>query len=81
VDLQGRSALVTGGAGGLGAATVRRLVELGVGVAIFDRDEGRASPLAAELGKNAGQCPVTSRTTTTSPPRSNRLAPRHLRWW
>jgi NAD(P)-dependent dehydrogenase (short-subunit alcohol dehydrogenase family) len=50
VELQGRSALVTGGAGGLGAATVRRLVNTGVAVAIFDRDEERASSLAKELG-------------------------------
>jgi NAD(P)-dependent dehydrogenase (short-subunit alcohol dehydrogenase family) len=50
MDLNGRSALVTGGAGGLGAATVRRLVGLGVGVAIFDRDADRAAELAKELG-------------------------------
>jgi NAD(P)-dependent dehydrogenase (short-subunit alcohol dehydrogenase family) len=50
MDLNGRSALVTGGAGGLGAATVRRLVEVGVGVAIFDRDADRAAALAKELG-------------------------------
>ncbi len=46
----GRSALVTGGAGGLGGATVRRLVETGCGVAIFDRDGERAAALADELG-------------------------------
>ena len=49
MELQGRSAIVTGGAGGLGAATVRRLVELGVGVAVFDRDGDRAAELAKEL--------------------------------
>jgi NAD(P)-dependent dehydrogenase (short-subunit alcohol dehydrogenase family) len=53
MDWRGRSALVTGGAGGLGAATVRRLVELGMGVAIFDRDAARAKALAAELGARA----------------------------
>jgi NAD(P)-dependent dehydrogenase (short-subunit alcohol dehydrogenase family) len=53
VDLDGRSALVTGGAGGLGAATVRHLLELGMGVAVFDRDADRAEALAAELGKRA----------------------------
>jgi NAD(P)-dependent dehydrogenase (short-subunit alcohol dehydrogenase family) len=53
VELDGRSALVTGGAGGLGGATVRRLVELGVGVAIFDRDGDRAAALAKELGDGA----------------------------
>ena len=41
---------MTGGAGGLGAATVRSLVELGAGVAVFDRDGDRASALAKELG-------------------------------
>lgn len=50
MDLHGRSALVTGGAGGLGGATVRRLVEVGVGVAIFDRDVDRGTALAKELG-------------------------------
>jgi len=44
---------VTGGAGGLGAATVRRLVEVGMGVAIFDRDEERAASLAKELSEAA----------------------------
>ena len=45
MELDGRSAVVTGGAGGLGAATVRHLVAIGMGVAIFDRDarpRGRA---------------------------------------
>jgi len=53
MELEGRSAVVTGGAGGLGAATVRRLVELGVGVAVFDRDGERADALAGALGGRA----------------------------
>ncbi len=53
MDLNGRSALVTGGAGGLGGATVRHLVDLGVGVAIFDRDGERAATFAKELGDRA----------------------------
>ena len=53
MDLNGRSAVVTGGAGGLGAATVRHLVGLGVGVAVFDRDGERAATLAKELGNAA----------------------------
>ena len=53
MNLDGRSAIVTGGAGGLGAATVRRLVEVGAGVAIFDRDEARAQALAKELSDTA----------------------------
>jgi len=53
MDLHGRSALVTGGAGGLGSATVRRLVEVGVGVAVFDRAADAAAALAKELGDAA----------------------------
>lgn len=53
MELRGRSALVTGGAGGLGAATVRRLIEIGAGVVVFDRDATRAKALAAELGERA----------------------------
>lgn len=53
MQLEGRAAIVTGGAGGLGAATVRHLVDLGVGVAVFDRDGTRAKELAAELGERA----------------------------
>jgi NAD(P)-dependent dehydrogenase (short-subunit alcohol dehydrogenase family) len=53
VDLQGRAALVTGGAGGLGSAVVRRLVSIGMGVVVFDRDGDRAGQLASELGGSA----------------------------
>lgn len=50
MQLEGRSAIVTGGAGGLGAATVRHLHALGVGVVVFDQAAKRADALAAELG-------------------------------
>jgi 3-hydroxyacyl-CoA dehydrogenase/3-hydroxy-2-methylbutyryl-CoA dehydrogenase len=49
MQLDGRAAIVTGGAGGLGSATVRRLAELGVGVAVFDRETQRCEALADEL--------------------------------
>jgi NAD(P)-dependent dehydrogenase (short-subunit alcohol dehydrogenase family) len=52
MELQGSSAIVTGGAGGLGAATVRRLLDCGLRVAIFDRDAERAGALAEELGEH-----------------------------
>jgi NAD(P)-dependent dehydrogenase (short-subunit alcohol dehydrogenase family) len=52
-DFGGRSAVVTGGAGGLGGATARRLTELGMGVVILEPDGGRAEAFAAELGANA----------------------------
>lgn len=53
MELQGRSAIVTGGAGGLGAATVRHLVAAGVGVVVFDQAVERAAGLAEELGEGA----------------------------
>lgn len=44
------SAVITGGASGLGAATARRLAEKGVKVALFDLNEEKGEALAAELG-------------------------------
>jgi NAD(P)-dependent dehydrogenase (short-subunit alcohol dehydrogenase family) len=53
VELAGRSALITGGAGGLGGATARHLAGLGMRVVIFDRNGEGASALADELGPDA----------------------------
>lgn len=44
-------ALVTGGASGIGAATVRRFVSEGAVVCIADRDDVLGEALAAELGE------------------------------
>jgi NAD(P)-dependent dehydrogenase (short-subunit alcohol dehydrogenase family) len=53
MDLRGRSAIVTGAAGGLGAATARRLVQVGMQVVVFDRAVERARALAEDLGQQA----------------------------
>jgi 3-hydroxybutyrate dehydrogenase len=53
--LQGRSALITGGASGIGAAIARRLAGLGVAVQIADLDLGGAQSVAAETGGEAWQ--------------------------
>jgi NAD(P)-dependent dehydrogenase (short-subunit alcohol dehydrogenase family) len=47
MDMTGRSAIVTGGAGGLGSATVGRLVDLGLSVVVLDRDVAGAPDLDA----------------------------------
>jgi NAD(P)-dependent dehydrogenase (short-subunit alcohol dehydrogenase family) len=53
MDLRDGVALVTGGAGGLGEAAVRRLAAAGAGVVIADLSDDKATKLAAELGERA----------------------------
>jgi NAD(P)-dependent dehydrogenase (short-subunit alcohol dehydrogenase family) len=50
MELKGLSAVVTGGASGLGAATARALAAEGVKVAIFDRNAELGEAVAAEVG-------------------------------
>jgi NAD(P)-dependent dehydrogenase (short-subunit alcohol dehydrogenase family) len=54
------SAVITGGASGLGAATARRLAAHGVRVALFDLNEAAGEALAAELGGVFCKVDVTS---------------------
>ncbi len=53
--LQGRSALITGGASGIGAAIARRLAGLGVEVQVADLDLAGAQAVAAETGGESWQ--------------------------
>jgi NAD(P)-dependent dehydrogenase (short-subunit alcohol dehydrogenase family) len=53
MKLDGSVVLVTGGASGLGAATIRVLVAGGAKAVIADRDETRGGALASELGASA----------------------------
>ena len=62
MDIAGNAALVTGGASGLGLATVRRLHAAGARVAILDLPSSAGKTIADELGEGAVFAPgdVTS---------------------
>ena len=53
MQLQNATALITGGASGLGEAAVRRFAAQGANVVIVDLNEERGQALAKELGKSA----------------------------
>src|SRR5262249_25642699 len=53
IDLQGRSAVVTGGAQGFGRAIAERFVASGAKVAIWDHDAPLADKTAKEIGADA----------------------------
>jgi 2-hydroxycyclohexanecarboxyl-CoA dehydrogenase len=64
--LQGKTAIVTGGAGGIGGATCRRLAAEGAKVAVFDMNLEAAEKVAAEIRANGGsaaafKCDITNR--------------------
>ncbi|MDG2532127.1 bifunctional rhamnulose-1-phosphate aldolase/short-chain dehydrogenase [Sphingomonas sp. HITSZ_GF] len=60
--LVGRIALVSGGAGGIGAATVRRLLQDGACVMLVDRDAEAAERVRAEMAQAFGTDVVRAET-------------------
>ena len=54
LDFDGRHAVVTGGATGLGFAIAQRLVASGGSVTLWDRDEAAGQAAAAQLGAGHG---------------------------
>jgi NAD(P)-dependent dehydrogenase (short-subunit alcohol dehydrogenase family) len=58
MNLNGQSAIVTGGASGLGAETARRLAREGAKVAVLDMSDDLAQQVAAEIGGIAVHCDV-----------------------
>ncbi len=60
MDINGASAIVTGGASGIGAASARRLAGRGAVVVIADLQEDRGRQLADELGGAFAKVDVTN---------------------
>jgi NAD(P)-dependent dehydrogenase (short-subunit alcohol dehydrogenase family) len=58
MDISGRTAFVTGGGSGLGAATARALTEAGARVAIFDRDDKKGQAVADAIGGAFFACDI-----------------------
>ena len=58
MDIEGKGAIVSGGASGLGEATVRRLHAAGAQVVIADVNPEKGEPLAEELGITCVQTDV-----------------------
>ncbi|HXO14014.1 MAG TPA: SDR family NAD(P)-dependent oxidoreductase, partial [Mycobacterium sp.] len=53
--LAGKVAIVTGGAGGIGAATARELASEGAAVAVVDIDEAKAAEVVEEIRRTGGR--------------------------
>ena len=63
IDLNGRHAVVTGGAQGIGFSIVRRLLASGASVSIWDRDEKVIAEALVQLGADAR---ISTETTDVS---------------
>jgi NAD(P)-dependent dehydrogenase (short-subunit alcohol dehydrogenase family) len=59
MNLEGSSAIVTGGASGIGEACARQLAVLGATVVIADLNEENGGKIAAEIGGDFVKCDVT----------------------
>ena len=65
--LDGKTALVTGGASGIGESTVRTFAEAGAALIIVDLNEARAHVLAKSLPKaEAHRCDITNEADVTA---------------
>lgn len=60
MKINGQTAIVTGGASGLGEATARALAAAGAAVAVLDHNQDGAEKVAAEIGGVGIACDVSS---------------------
>ncbi|RLA36772.1 MAG: 3-hydroxyacyl-CoA dehydrogenase, partial [Gammaproteobacteria bacterium] len=60
MDIQGLTAVVTGGASGIGAGVTRVLAKAGAKVAILDRNEALGKAMAEEVGGASFVCDVAN---------------------
>jgi NAD(P)-dependent dehydrogenase (short-subunit alcohol dehydrogenase family) len=64
--LKNTTAIVTGGASGMGEATARRLSDAGATVVILDRDAGKGEKVASDLGGRFVQADVTNESDVSA---------------
>ena len=54
-SLEGKTAIVTGGAQGIGSVVAMRMAEVGANIAIFDMQEEKARKTAKEITEATGK--------------------------
>ena len=64
IDLDGRVAVITGGSGGIGLATAKRMLASGARIVLWDRDEASLASARTEIGDAA--CHVVDVTDEAS---------------
>src|SRR5262245_63533726 len=63
MSLESTTALVTGGASGMGEASARKLAAAGAHVVVLDRDPAKGEAIAKEIGGTFAEADVTDEAT------------------